>query len=64
MKRASILAVLLCALGFIVPLGKTSASAAECPAYPSCADNSQCGPDETCVKSPGQGCGTCLSLAI
>lgn len=62
MKRARLLALLLCTFALIVPLGKISASAAECPAYPYCADNSQCNPDETCVKKPGQGCGTCIGL--
>lgn len=61
MKRVRILAVLLCAFALVLPLtGGLSASDAECPAYPSCADDTNCRFSESCIKKPGHGCGTCI----
>lgn len=62
MKRFCLLAVLLCAFALIVPLTDSlSASDAECPAYPSCADETNCNPGEECYKEKGQSCGICLA---
>jgi hypothetical protein len=59
MKRARILAILLCAFTLIVPLSGISASDSECPSYPHCADSRQCNLGDICVKKPGQACGIC-----
>jgi len=62
MKRVRVLAILLCTSALIVPLASISASDAECPSYPYCADSSYCNPDESCVKQAGHTCGTCVGF--
>jgi len=59
MKRARILAILLCTFVLIAPLSRISASEPECPSYPHCAGNSNCNAGEICLKKPGQACGVC-----
>lgn len=63
MKRIGILALLLCSFALIAPMASLASPEAECPAYPYCAGNEQCFADETCVKKPGQSCGTCIGIA-